>query len=255
MKLLKIITLTLYVLSIFSCKNKNTEKNITSEDIFKNNYSRENSPKNETKIEMIYSLEYYKNEIIKYEDNYYGFQNISMEITQFMNISSIIKIDNLISDALTFFVCWLNQKGYVYWLYSFNDEHKITKHYYCGDFNPFENYKILMKKISGTIFDYGCISVDDFNHDGKNEIALYSFYKNIGNAFCVYGFNNIENELEILCLVPVFINYDNPFPSVEYIGNGFKILEIIGEEYIELSWNNYIWNTETGKYTLESVIK
>jgi hypothetical protein len=29
---------------------------------------------------MIYSLDYYKNEILKYEDNYYGFQNISKEI-------------------------------------------------------------------------------------------------------------------------------------------------------------------------------
>jgi hypothetical protein len=54
--------------------------------------------------------------------------------------------------------------------------------------------------------------------------------------------------LEILCLVPVFINYDNPFPSVEYIGNGFKILETIEEDYLELSWNNYIWNTEIEKY-------
>jgi hypothetical protein len=203
---------------------------------------------NETKIEMNYSLEHYKNEIIKYEESYYGFQNISMEISQLMNISSIIKVDSLIPDALTFFVCWLNQKGYVYWLYSFNSEQKIVKHYYCGDFNTFENYKILMEKIPGKILDYGSISIGDFNNDGKNEIALDSFYKNIGNAFCVYGFNNIENELELLCLAPVFINYDNPFPSVEYIGNGFKILEIVEEEYLELSWNNYIWNMEIGKY-------
>jgi hypothetical protein len=223
-------------------------KNGIPENILKDNYSKEIFSGDDTEIEMIYSQEYYKNEIIKYEENYYGFQNILMEITQFMNISSIIKIDNLIPDALTFFVCWLNQKGYVYWLYSFNDEQKITKHYYCGDFNSFENYKVLMEKISGKILDYGCISVNDFNHDGKNEIALYSFYKNIGNAFCVYGFNNIENELEILCLVPVFINYDSPFPSVEYIDNGFKILEILGDEYFELSWNDYIWNTEIGKY-------
>jgi hypothetical protein len=243
MKLFKIIILTLCVSSIFSCKNKNIGKDIISENISQNNYS-----KNGTNIEMFYSLEYYKNEIIKYEENYYGFQDVSMEISQLMNISSIVKIDNLFPDILTFFVCWLNQKGYVYWLYSFNDEQKITKHYYCGDFNVFENYKILMEKISGKILDYGSISISDFNNDATNEIALYSFYKNIGNAFCVYGYNNIENELEILCLVPVFINYDKPFPSVEYIGNGFKILEIIEEDYLELSWNNYIWNPEIDKY-------
>jgi hypothetical protein len=224
------------------------EKDIVSENIFQNNYSE-----NETKVEMIYPLEYYKNEIIKYEEDYYGFQNVSMEIGQMMNITSIIKIDNLIPGILTFFVCWLNQKGYVYWLYSFNDEQKITKHYYCGDFNTFENYRNLMEKISGKKLDFGSISIGEFNNDGKNEIALYSFYKNIGNVFCVYGFNNIENELEILCLVPVFINYDNPFPSVEYIGNGFKILEIIEEEYLELSWNNYIWNTEMKKYIKQSM--
>jgi hypothetical protein len=166
MKLLKIIILTLFIFSIFSCKNKNIGKDIISENISQNNYS-----KNDTNIEMVYSLEYYKNEIIKYEENYYGFQNVSMEIGQLMNISSIMKIDNLIPDILTFFVCWLNQKGYVYWLYSFNDEQKIIKHYYCGDFNIFENHKILMEKISGKILDYGSISIGDFNNDGTNEIA------------------------------------------------------------------------------------
>jgi len=37
---------------------------------------------------MLHPIEYYKNEITKYQDNYYGFMNISMEITQYMNISS-----------------------------------------------------------------------------------------------------------------------------------------------------------------------
>jgi hypothetical protein len=241
MKLLKIIILTLCMSStLFSCKNENRGK--------EKKFSPKGVSENESKIEMIYSLEYYKNEIIKYEEDYYGFQNISMEISQYMNISSINKIDSLIPGELTFFACWLNQKGYIYWLYSFNDEHKVTKHYYYGDFNIFNNYKILMEKLPGKILDYGGISIGDFNNDGKDEIALYSFYKNRGNVFCVYGYNDIEDELEILCLVPVFINYDNPFPSAEYIGNGFKILEIIEEDYLELSWNNYIWNREIGKY-------
>ncbi len=46
----------------------------------------------------------------------------------------------------------------------------------------------------------------------------------------------------------MFINYDNPFPSVEYIEKGFKILEIIDEEPIELQWENYVWEEDIEKY-------
>jgi hypothetical protein len=81
----------------------------------------------------------------------------------------------------------------VYWLYSFNDEQNIVKHYYCGDFVTFNDYKKLMEKLSGNKLKYGTISVNDFNNDRENEIAVYSFYKNIGNVFCVYGFNDVEN--------------------------------------------------------------
>ena len=105
-----------------------------------------------------------------------------------------------------------------------------------------------MEKIYGNKLEYGAVSIGDFNNDGKNEIALYSFYKNTGNVFCVYGFSDIENELTELCFVPVFINYDNPFPSAEYIENGFKILEIIDDEFTELNWNKYIWDAEVQKY-------
>jgi len=105
-----------------------------------------------------------------------------------------------------------------------------------------------MEKLSGNILDYGAVSIGDFNNDGNIEIALYSFYKNIGDVFCVYGFNSVENELEELCLVPVFINYYNPFPSAEYIGNGFRILEVVDDDPLELTWNNYVWNIERRKY-------
>ena len=239
--------MAIIILALFSCCNKTSEK-INSGNIFENNYKQVFSQQNINKVEMIHSIEYYKNEITKYEDNYYGFKDVSMEITQLMNISFIIKIGNFTKDFLTFFVCWYNPKGDVYYLYTFDDNQNIHNHYYCGDFVPFTNYKTLMEKLIDEIMDYGVVAINDFNNDGLNEIALYSFYKNIGNAFCVYGFNNIENVLEELCLVPVFINYKNPFPSVEYIGNGFKILEVFDEEYLELSWNNYIWNVEIGKY-------
>jgi hypothetical protein len=246
MKSLSIIILALFIFVISSCKNKNMDKDIVSEDILENNYSYESFEKNEP--DMIYPVEYYKNEIIKYESNCYGFENTSMKITDLMNISSITKIDNIIPGKLTFLACWLNQKGYVYWLYGFDNEQNIEKHYYCGDFVWFENYKKLMEKLSGNILEDGTVSVNDFNNDGENEIAVYSFYINIGSAFCVYGFNSVKNELEELCLVSVLINYENPFPSVEYIGNGFKILEVVDENPLELQWNNFIWEEEIKKY-------
>jgi hypothetical protein len=236
---IKIIYSAIIILALFSCCNKT---------IAENNYKQALSQQNIHKVAMIHPIEYYKNEITKYEDNYYGFRDVSMEITQLMNISLIIKVDNFTQDFLTFFVCWYNPKGDIYYLYTFDDNQNIHNHYYCGDFVPFAHYKTLMEKLTDEIMDYGVVTIRDFNNDGFNEIALYSFYKYIGNVFCVYGFNNIENVLEELCLVPVFINYDNPFPSVEYIGNGFKILEVVDDEYTELAWNKYIWDIEKRKY-------
>lgn len=248
MNLIKTIRLSSLIIVLLSCSNKNNGVNINQENIIEKNYFHAFSQQNIHKVEMIHPLEYYKNEIIKYEDNYYGFSDISMEITDLMNISSIVKIDNVIPCLLTFLVSWFNPKGYIYYLYTFDDEQRITRHYYCGQFVPFENYKILMEKLGGEVLEYGDISVGDFNKDGVNEILLYSQYQHIGYVFCVYGFNIEENRLEELCLVPVFINFENPFPSVEYIGNGFKILEIIDEEYMDLTWNSYIWDKNIGKY-------
>jgi hypothetical protein len=248
MNLIKIIRLLSLIIILLSCSNRNNGANINPENIVENNYFHTFSQQNIHKVDMTHPLEYYKNEIIKYEDNYYGFDDISMEITDLMNISSIIQIDNVIPGLLTFLVSWFNPKGYIYYLYSFDKQQEITKHYYCGQFVPFENYKILMKKLDGEMLEYGDVSVGDFNKDGVNEILLYSQYQHIGYVFCVYGFNIEENKLEELCLVPVFINFENPFPSVEYIENGFKILEIIDEEYMDLAWNNYIWNKNIGKY-------
>ena len=249
---MKIIYLPLIIFILFSCSNKNADKNDNLEIIAANN-DLQASPQNINKIEMIYSIEYYKNEIAKYQDDYYGgFSNISMEITDLMNISLITELDNFIPDSLTFLVCWFDPKGYQYYLYTFGIDQQITNHYYCGAFVTFENYKILTEKLTGNILEFGGISTGDFNNDGKNEIAFYSFYKYIGNIFCVYGFNSAENKLEELCLVPVFINYYDPFPSVEYIGNGFRILEVVNDEDMELTWNNYIWNDVYRSYVYAS---
>jgi hypothetical protein len=241
MRLLNISILVLLFFALISCNNKNIGRNNNSENNIHGFYQG-------NIIEMLHHIEYYKNEIIKYQDNYYGFKDVSMEITQLMNVSSINKIDNFIPDFLTFLVCWFNPKGNVYYLYTFDDNQNILNHYYCGDFVPFNNYKILMEKLTGKIIEKGAIAVGDYNNDGVNEIVLYTFYKNIGNVFCVYGFNTIDNKLEELCLVPVFINYDNPFPSAEYIGNGFKILEVFDEEFMELEWSEYIWENDKMKY-------
>jgi hypothetical protein len=153
MRLIKVIKLSLVIIVLVSCSNKNNGTNINQENIVENNYFRTFSQQNIHKVEMIYPLEYYKNEIIKYEDNYYGFADISMEITDLMNISSIKKIDKVIPGLLTFLVSWFNPKGYIYYLYTFDDEQKIANHYYCGQFVPFENHKILMEKLCGEILE------------------------------------------------------------------------------------------------------
>ena len=243
------ITLFLiFTISLFSCNNKNVGKVINNENPMESNYVQLFFQKNNNKVEMLYPIEYYKNEITKYQDNYYGFMDISMEITQYMNISSIEKVNDFIPNLLTFLVSWFNQKGYVYYLYIFNYDQNLIEHYYIGQYVPFQNHRILMDKLNGNILEYGNIAIGDYNNDGVNEILLYSDYKNIGNVFIVYGFNFIENILEELCLVPVYINYYDPFPSVEYIGNGFKILEIVDNEFNELEWNKYIWDNKIRRY-------
>jgi len=246
MNIIRILCLASLIIILFSCSNKNADKDINPENTAKNNNEASSQPT--PKVEMIYPMEYYKNEITKYQDNYYGFKDISMEITDLMNISSITKVDNVIPDYLTFLVIWFNQKGYIYYLYAFNDEQKIANNYYCGQFVSFENYKLLMEKLSGTISEYGAISIGDFNNNGINEIVLYTHYPHIGNVFCVYEYNVTEKTLEEICLVPVFINTGNPFPSVEYVGNGFKILEVLDDKLMEYAWNNYVWNSEQHKY-------
>jgi len=248
MNIIRIFSLASLIIILFSCSNKNAGKNINPENTAENNHHQAPDQQTLNKVEMIYSMEYYKNEIIKYQDNYYGFKDISMEITDLMNISSITEADNVIPDTLTFLVIWFNQKGYVYYLYAFDDEQKIANNYYCGQFVSFENYKLLMEKLSGAISEYGAISIGDFNNNGVNEIALYTHYPHIGNVFCVYEYNTMEKILEEVCLVPVLINTGNPFSSVEYVGNGFKILEVLDNELMEYAWNNYIWNSEQHRY-------
>jgi hypothetical protein len=68
-----------------------------------------------------------------------------MEITQYMNISSIVKVNDFIPNLLTFLVSWFNQKGYVYYLYTFNYDQNLTGYHYIGQYVPFQNYRIFLK--------------------------------------------------------------------------------------------------------------
>ncbi len=109
-----------------------------------------------------------------------------------------------------------------------------------------------MDKLRGVTSEYATISIGDFNNNGINEIILYTYYPHIGDAFCVYEYSFNGKILEELCLLPVLINRGNPFPSVEYAGNGFRILEVLDDELMEYAWNNYIWNNDKNKYIKHS---
>jgi hypothetical protein len=108
-----------------------------------------------------------------------------------------------------------------------------------------------MGNLPGTKIEHEVISFGDFNNDGKNEVLWYSFYVNKGYVFTVFGYDIVEKDFVHTCLAPVFINFENPFASVEYTENGFKILEIVDEEPIELQWVNYIWDSNYRKYIKE----
>jgi len=190
--------------------------------------------------EMIYSIEYYKNKVIEYR-NFFD---------QRQKISAIIQINDIIPDYLCFLVCWDdNLKGNIHELYSFNKNHIIVNKYLVG-YGPFlKNYiEKLMEKIPGNKINRELVSFGDFNNDGKNEILSYSLYPNIGYVFTVFGYSEIEMDFTQVCLVPVFINFEKPFPPVEYIGNGFLILEIVDNNNLDLAWNKYLWDEKFQKY-------
>jgi hypothetical protein len=194
----------------------------------------------EPKMEMIYDITYYKTKIIEYR-NFFD---------ERQEISSIIEIDNIFPGLLSFLVCWNdNLKGYIYELYTFDKNQNIVKKYLVGIGPLLNQYRdILMEKISGSKIEYGLISFADFNHNGYNEIISYSLYPNMGYVVSVFEYSIIENDLVQICLVPVYINFEKPFSPVEYLENGFRILEIVDNEYLELVWNKYEWDLNSMKY-------
>jgi hypothetical protein len=183
--------------------------------------------------EMVYGIDYYKTEIIKYR-NFFD---------ERQKMVAIEKIDNIIPDLLCFLVCWDdNLKGYIYELYTFDNNQEIINKYMVGYGPMIRSYRdILMGNLPGNKIEHEVISFGDFNNDGNSEILSYSFYVNKGYVFAVFGYDDVEKDFIHTCLTPVFINFENPFPSVIYTENRFKILEIANEEPMELQWNNYIW--------------
>ena len=222
----------------FSCSGKNAE-NIKKDDS-QFDYVKIFIERNQNPPEMIYPIEYYKSKIIEHRNFFDDRQKIS----------SITHINNIIPDLLCFLVCWDdNLRGNIHELYAFDKKQYVSNKYLVG-YGPFlKNYvNKLMKKIPGNKIEHELISFGDFNNDGINEILSYSLYPNIGYVFTVFGYSEIENNFIHICMVPVFINFENTFSPVEYIGNGFKILEIVDNENLELAWNIYMWDKKAIKY-------
>jgi hypothetical protein len=232
-----------FLIAILSSCTKQNIDNIIIE-YSQSNYIAEFFDKNVNKPEMIYPIEYYQNSIIEYRQMFDDRQKIS----------AIIEVKDIIPGYLCFLVCWDdNLKGYIYELYTFDNNQNIFQKYLVGYGPKFNNYKnILMDKLPGNKIAHEQISYGDFNGDGINEILSFSLYTQIGYVFTIFGYSTIENDFIHTSLVPVYINFENPFPPVEYNKNCFRILEVIKEEsqyeYFELAWNDYLWDINVQQY-------
>ena len=248
MKLHWFIIIFLFIIFIYSCTNKNIDRHKNTKNMINGNHSQALTFQPFEKVEMIYPIEYYKEEIFKDQANYRNTTINELE-KNILSISSMVIIENIIPNLLTFLVTWSDIRGYIYYFYTFDENQKIFNRHFCGFLRlPRTHRQKLMENIPGKIIEDELISIGDFNGDGINEILSYAWYPNIGDVFTIYGFCFIENTIINLCQVPVFINYENPFSSVEYIGNGFRILEIIDEKVMDLAWSEYTWNNNIKKY-------
>ncbi|MCL2129138.1 MAG: hypothetical protein FWH35_02160 [Treponema sp.] len=203
-------------------------KNISLNDFY------ENQP------EMNFDINFYKNEIIEY-------RNFFDERQQ---ITNILYLENTIPNDLCFLVCWDdNLRGYIYELYVFNKNNYIINKYLVGYGPKLNNYRnILMEKLPGNKIFNELIAYGDINNNGINEIFSYSLYPNLGYIFTIFEYNVIEDDFMECLLAPIFINFERPFSPVEYNGNGFRILEVIDNESIDLAWKEYTWNKDLKKY-------
>ena len=281
MKLTPKALLLVFLCLVSSCAIKTAETKTTetqtAESLGRNtagkNYVDVFTERNINKPEMIYPIEYYKNKIIEYQKLFPEPQKITV----------ITKINDIVPGLLCLLVGWddyfsgrgnvdvaglLSQgsgtavngteglvQGNFFELYTFDKNQNIVNEYLVAYKNYLDDYRnIIMEKLPGEKFDYGLISFGDFNNDGINEILSISLAPpEHGYVFTVFGYIPAEDNLAPVCSVPVFINLEKPFPPVEYIENGFRVLEIVDEEIMDLAWNKYVWNMSTGKYVKQPV--
>ena len=250
----RIIFAVLFLWAFSSCNNRNVEKN--SPEVNAINYKENFPERNENRPEMVYPIDYYQNKIIE-------FQKI---IPERRRINVIHEIDNIIPGLLCFIVGWDDfnagrgegfdiianapPRGDFFGLYTFDNNQNFINEYQVGFKNYLGNIRnILLEKIHGNKLEYGMISYGDFNNDGINEIvSIYLHPPYYEYVFAIFGFDAIDNDFVQKLLVPIYINFEQPFPPVEYIENGFRVLEVLEYEPLELAWNNYSWDIETRKY-------
>jgi hypothetical protein len=198
---------------------------------------------NKNPPKKIHSIEFYKNKIIEYRDHFDWRQEIT----------TIVEADNIIPNALTFFIAWRdNHRGFIYELYTFDENKNVSNKYFIGSGAVIDRYvEIIMYGLHGNRIENELVSIGDFSNNGINEILTISFYPNIGYVFSIFGFNPIENDFIRTLFVPIYINFENPFPPVEFVvlfGNAFRVFEVIDDEYLEFSWNIYRWNNIVMEY-------
>ena len=245
----------LLFLNIFSsCNHKNAES--MDHIIVSKNYADIFTEKNQDIPEMIYPMEYYKNKIIE-------FQKIFPEDCR---INSMERVDNIVPGLMCFLVGFDDYnigrgegydiisnappRGNFFGLYTFDKNQNPVAEYQVGFKNYLDNIRnILLEKIPGKKFSYGLVLYGDFNNDGINMIAsIYLHPPQYEYVFSVFGYDTAENDFAQKLLVPIYIHYEQPYPPVECLENGFKIIEVIDNDYSNLVWNYYLWDSNSGKY-------
>ena len=248
------IKLVLFICLFTSCNNNKLD--INEKTIIEQKHIDSFTELNQNKPEKIFPDEYYINQIIE-------FQRILPEKRK---INTIMEIKDIIPGVLSFLVGWndfnagrgddydiileSSPRGNFFGLYTFNQNQNITNEYLVGYKNYLDSIRnILLDELPGTKPEYGLISYGDFNKDGITEIlSIYLHPPKYEYVFSVFGYSVKEKEFIQTLLVPIFINFEYPFPPVKYTENGFTILEVLEYEPLELVWNNYIWDENTEKY-------
>ena len=257
MNFLKAMKIVFLICIFTSCNSKKFDTN--NEEIIEKTYADVFFELNQNKPAKIFPDEYYANKIIE-------FQRILPENRK---INTIMEINDIIPGFMCFLVGWNDfnvgrgddydiilesaPRGNFFGLYTFDKNQNIVDEYLVGYKNYLDNIRnILLDELPGAKPEYGLISYGDFNNDGINEIlSIYLHPPKYEYVFTVFGYSVKEKEFIQTLLVPVYINFEQPFPSVKYNGNGFTVLEVLEYEPLELAWNKYLWDENIEKYIKE----